>query len=64
MSKVYKLRNVCNKNCSTVIIKGFCDTLTDRGEWLVVQRRTNDSENFQRSWSDYEKGFGSLTGEL
>ena len=64
MPEVYKLKNFCNKNCSTVVIKGFCDTLTDGGGWLVVQRRTNGSENFQRRWSDYEKGFGSLRGEL
>ena len=63
-SKVYKLKNFCNKNCSTVIINGYCDTVTDGGGWLVVQRRTNDPENFHRNWNDYERGFGSLTGEL
>ena len=62
--KVYKLKNFCNKNCTIVIINGYCDTLTDGGGWLVVQRRTNGSENFHRNWNDYEKGFGSLTGEL
>ena len=64
--KVYKLKNFCDncKNCTTVIINGYCNTLTDGGGWLVVQRRTNGSENFHRNWDDYEKGFGSLTGEL
>ena len=62
--KVYKLKNFCDKNCTTVIINGYCDTLTDGGGWLVVQRRTNGSENFHRNWNDYEIGFGSLTGEL
>ena len=62
--KVYKLKNFCDKNCTTVIINGYCDTLTDGGGWLVVQRRTNGSESFHRNWNDYEKGFGSLTGEL
>ena len=62
--KVYKLKNFCNKNCTTVIINGYYDTLTDGGGWLVVQRRTKGSENFHRNWNDYEKGFGSLTDEL
>ena len=61
---VYKLKNFCNKTCSTLIINGYCDTITDGGGWLVVQRRTNGSESFHRNWNDYEKGFGSLTGEL
>ena len=61
---VYKFKNFCNKSCSTLIINGHCDTVTDGGGWLVVQRRTNGSENFHRNWNDYEKGFGSLTGEL
>ena len=62
--KVYKLKNFCDKNCSAIIINGYCDTTTDGGGWLVVQRRTNGSENFHRNWNDYEKGFGNLTGEL
>ena len=62
---VYKLKNFCNKNCSALILfSGYCDTITDGGGWLVVQRRTNGSENFHRNWNDYEMGFGSLTGEL
>ena len=62
--KVYKLKNFCDKNCSAIVINGYCDTVTDGGGWLVVQRRTNGAENFHKNWNDYEKGFGSLTGEL
>jgi len=63
--KVYKLKNFCTKNCTTLIINGYCDTLTDGGGWLVVQRRiSTGSESFHRNWVDYEKGFRSLTGEL
>ena len=62
--EVYKLKNFCDKNCNAIVISGYCDTLTDGGGWLVVQRRKNGSENFHRNWKDYEKGFGSLTGEL
>ena len=61
--KVYKFKNFCN-NCRSPPTTGYCDTITNGGGWLVVQRRTNGSENFHRNWNDYEMGFGSLTGEL
>ena len=61
--KVYNLRNFCD-SCRSLLTPGYCDTVTDGGGWLVVQRRTNGAENFNRNWSDYENGFGSLTGEL
>ena len=61
--KVYKFKNFCN-NCLSPITRGYCDTLTDRGGWLVVQRRKNGTDTFHRSWTEYEIGFGSLTGEL
>ena len=61
--KVYKLRNFCD-SCRSLLTSGYCDPLTDGGGWLVVQRRKNGTENFSRSWHDYEIGFGSLTDEL
>ena len=61
--KVYKFKKFC-KNCRSPLTSGYCDTLTNGGGWLVLQRRTNGSENFHRNWNDYEMGFGSLAGEL
>ena len=61
--KVYKLKKFCNNHRSSLTY-AYCDTVTDGGGWLVVQRRMNGTENFQRNWIDYERGFGSLTGEL
>ena len=61
--KVYQFKRFCNNRQSSPT-GGYCDTLTDGGGWLVVQRRNDGSENFHRNWADYEVGFGSLTGEF
>ncbi|XP_059175196.1 angiopoietin-related protein 7-like [Physella acuta] len=41
----------------------LCDTKTDGGEWIVIQRRFKGDVNFSRNWSDYKNGFGSLDGD-
>ncbi|XP_059175171.1 angiopoietin-related protein 7-like isoform X2 [Physella acuta] len=41
----------------------LCDTKTDGGGWIVIQRRVKGDVNFKRNWSDYKNGFGSLDGD-
>ena len=60
-SGVYNIIDFCQQGTT---VQGYCDTLTDEGGWLVIQRRKDGSENFDRYWWEYEMGFGSLTGEF
>ncbi|XP_071088160.1 fibroleukin-like [Haliotis cracherodii] len=42
----------------------YCDTTTEGGNWLVIQRRKSGTVNFFRTWSDYARGFGDTEGEF
>ncbi|GFO37218.1 ficolin-1 [Plakobranchus ocellatus] len=42
----------------------LCDTITDGGGWIVIQRRTTGKVNFYRDWAAYKKGFGSLADDF
>ncbi|XP_050689694.1 microfibril-associated glycoprotein 4-like isoform X2 [Eriocheir sinensis] len=44
----------------------YCDQTIDEGGWTVFQRRTNDTvrEDFNRTWVEYQLGFGHLEGEF
>ena len=45
--------------------QAFCDMNTTEGGWIVVQRnRVGSTVNFNRNLSDYERGFGDLTGDF
>nr|XP_018669769.2 veficolin-1-like [Ciona intestinalis] len=42
----------------------YCDQTTDNGGWLVFQRRTDGSENFHRTWAEYQEKFENLSNEF
>ncbi|XP_071836564.1 uncharacterized protein [Apostichopus japonicus] len=42
----------------------FCNNDVDTGGWTVIQRREGGFANFNRSWSQYEDGFGFLSSEF
>ncbi|XP_059819324.1 fibrinogen alpha chain [Hypanus sabinus] len=42
------------------ILTVYCDQSTGVGGWMLVQQRMDESENFNRSWDEYRRGFGSL----
>nr|CAI5868211.1 unnamed protein product [Callosobruchus analis] len=51
-------------SATSVVFKVLCDMNTQGGGWAVVQNRFGGSENFNRSWQDYKRGFGDATGEF
>ena len=60
MSGVYKF-NKGTFNSADV----YCDMNTTTGGWIVIQRNKKDSlVNFNKNWTDYEKGFGDLNAEF
>ncbi|GFR76198.1 fibrinogen related protein 12.1 [Elysia marginata] len=50
---------------SIVDVPHLCDTGTDGGGWIVIQRRsTGDVDFYQRGWEEYKNGFGDLRGDF
>ena len=56
------LPNICRDD--HLEVEAYCDTINGGGGWLVVQRRQDGSVDFNRTWIEYEDGFGKLTGEF
>ena len=61
-SGLYVIPNYCKDD--HLEAEAYCDTISGGGGWLVVQRRQDGSVDFNRTWLEYEDGFGKLTGEF
>ncbi|XP_071836913.1 angiopoietin-1-like [Apostichopus japonicus] len=42
----------------------YCNNSLGDGGWTVIQRRKDSSINFNRTWDEYENGFGFLSHEF
>ena len=38
----------------------LCDTVTEGGGWIIIQRRSTGDVDFYRDWDIYKRGFGNL----
>ncbi|KAK3727782.1 hypothetical protein RRG08_017223 [Elysia crispata] len=38
----------------------LCDTVTEGGGWIIIQRRSTGDVDFYRDWDTYKRGFGNL----
>ena len=74
-SGVYDISNVCGDMTQPFALDALpamqarCDMKNDDGGWLVLLRRTPDvgtgeRVSFDRTWDEYEKGFGDLNTEF
>ena len=61
-SGLYAIPNYCKDD--HLEAEAYCDTSNGGGGWLVVLRRQDGSVDFNRTWLEYEIGFGKLTGEF
>ena len=61
-SGLYVIPNYCKDD--HLEAEAYCDTSNGGGGWLVVQRRQDGSVDYNRTWVEYEDGFGKLTDEF
>ena len=72
---LYEISSVCDQDSQPFLLtsnqlpvmQARCDMETDGGGWMVILRRKSDASpqvNFNRTWTEYENGFGDLNTEF
>ena len=72
---VYEISSVCDQDSRSFLLtpkllpvmQARCDMESDGGGWMVILRRKSDASpqvNFNRTWPEYENGFGDLNTEF
>ncbi|KAK3793413.1 hypothetical protein RRG08_039218 [Elysia crispata] len=59
-SAAYTVINSGEDGSHTFGFPYLCESVTDGGGWVVIQRRSTGNIDFNRGWSDYRLGFGSF----
>ncbi|RUS85474.1 hypothetical protein EGW08_006750 [Elysia chlorotica] len=63
-SQPYILLNSTKTSINTFDFPYLCETMTDGGGWIVIQRRVKGDIDFHLNWADYKIGFGSFAGDF
>ena len=72
---LYEISSVCDQDSRSFLLtperlpvmEARCDMESDGGGWMVILRRKSDTSpqvNFNRTWTEYENGFGDLNTEF
>lgn len=59
-SGIYNITDTLYSNNTFTV---YCDYENYEGDWLYILKIIDGSENFNRPWNDYVKGFGNVAGE-
>ena len=64
-SGVYQIMTNCSCGSPfTAAVDVYCDMDATDGGWIVIQRNIKDGvKTFNKTWKDYEEGFGDLNGD-
>ena len=63
-SKGWKSTGVYAIGEGETLLQILCEMSLLNGGWTVFQERVDGSVSFERNWTDYKEGFGSLAGNF